>query len=148
MKGFTLIELLIALAIIALIAVVSVVSLSNVNRQEALELETGKVLSLLEKARGETLSGKEGTIFSVHFEEDRAVLFAGSSYSPTAPSNVVQTLHPQVRISAIALTGGGSDVVFAKLTGSTAQSGTIRLSLRANATASSTITIAPTGIAY
>ncbi|MDO8564680.1 MAG: prepilin-type N-terminal cleavage/methylation domain-containing protein [bacterium] len=147
-KGFTLIEIIIAIAIIAALAGISAVSLGTTNRQEALHMEVGKVLSLLEQARAQTVSGKGGNAYGVHFEEDRAVLFSGSVYSASNSANIPQVLHKAVSISAITLVGGGSDVVFKKLTGETAQNGTVRLSVRNNANASSTITIAPTGIAY
>lgn len=148
MHAFSLIELIISIAIVAVISVAGIVSFSNTNREEALQLETGKVLSLLEKARAETLSGKSGIAYGVHFEESRAVLFSGSVYSSTDPRNTAQTLHPEIRISSISLAGGGSNVLFSRLSGATAQSGTVRLSARSNANASSTITIASTGVAY
>lgn len=148
MKGFTLIEILVVLSIAAIIAVVGVVSLSNFNQEAALSVETGKVLSLLSKARSLTLSAKDGAAYGVHFEERKAVLFKGEAYSAGDAGNETQTLQTEVYLSAISLSGGGNDVVFKKLTGGTAQSGTVTLSLIRNESASSTITILGTGVAY
>lgn len=148
MKGFTLIEVLIALAIVAVIAAVGVTSLSNFNAQEALSVETVKVISLLSKARSQTLSAKGGNAYGVHFEERKAVLFKGAVYSASDPNNQTQVLHTEVKISALSLLGGGSEVVFKKLTGGTAQSGTVTLSLARNPSVTKLITIAGTGIAY
>lgn len=148
MKGFTLIEILLALAIVALLAAVGINSFSNFNAQEALQIETDKIVSLLARARSQTLSAKDGRAYGVHFEERTAALFRGGSYHASDAGTVTQTLHSAVQISSIALSGGGSEVVFQKLTGATAQSGTVTLALVRNPGMTQVITIAATGIAY
>ena len=148
MKGFTLIEVLLTFAIIAIISVIGVMSLSNFNKDKALDIEVEKVLSLVTKARSLTLSALDGSAYGVHFEERKAVLFNGASYSAGASTNEIQTLNGEVKISAISLAGGGSDVVFAKLTGATAQSGTITVAEVRNASQTKVITIAAIGVAY
>ena len=147
-KGFTLIDTLIALAIVAVIAVIGVASLSNVNKQDALTAEAEKIITLLTRARSLTLEAKNATVYGVHFETQNAVLFTGSTYTSGSVGNHIQRLNDAVKISSIALIGGGSDVLFQKLTGATSQSGTVRLSVTSNANASTTITIAGTGTAY
>ncbi|MEK7087656.1 MAG: prepilin-type N-terminal cleavage/methylation domain-containing protein [Patescibacteria group bacterium] len=147
-KGFTLLEMLLALGIIAIIAVVSITSLSRVNTDKALSVEADKALSLLARARSATLSAKDGFAYSIHFEERMVVLFKGAGYSSGAQDNISLTLNEEVKISAIALTGGGSDVVFKKLTGATTQNGTVTLASIRDGTKTKVITIEATGIAY
>lgn len=146
-RGFTVIEMLVALLLVAVIAGAGVVSLSNFNKTQALLLERSKLVSLLAKARSLSLAAKDGVRHSVHFEERKAVLFSGDLYSASDPRNEAEALHSEVRISAVSL-GGGSEVVFEKLTGSPRSSGTVTLSLVSNASSTATITIAPTGVAY
>ena len=148
MKGFTLIETLLALGIVAIIAAISVMSLSNFNKDKALSIEVEKVLSLITKARSLTLAAKDDSGYGVHFEERKSVLFKGASYSSSAATNQIQLLNDEVKISAIALTGGATDVVFQKLSGATTQNGTLTLASVRNASQTKMITIAMTGIAY
>lgn len=148
MKGFTLLETLLALGIVAIIAAISVLSLSNFNKDKALTIEVEKVLSLITKARSLSLAAKDDFVYGVHFEERKAVLFTGGSYSASATTNQIQLLNDAVKISAIALTGGGADVVFKKLSGATTQNGTLTLASVRNASQTKVITIAGTGIAY
>lgn len=147
-KGFTIVEVLIVLAIVAVIAAFSVSSLVNFNAEEALIAETEKVLSLLTRARSQTLSAKEASVYGVHFEERKAVLFRGASFSAGAAGNQAQTLNDAVKIASIVLAGGGAEVVFQKLTGAAAQSGTITLASVRTPSDTKVITIAATGVAY
>lgn len=146
--GFTLLEIVIALGVVAIISVFSVSSFLRVNRDRALTTEVEKVLSLVGKARSFTLSAKDGGAYGVHFEQGKVVLFLGPVYTSGSASNETQVLNKEVRISSISLAGGGSDVVFSKLTGKTAQSGTITFSLVSTAGVTKVITIATTGTAY
>lgn len=146
--GFTLMEALITIAIIGIVTAASVSSLSGFNAEQALRAETERIVSLLGKARAQTLAAKDGAAYGVHFEERKAVLFRGSAYSALHAANQPQALNSSVKIASISLAGGGAEVVFQKLTGDTEQSGTVRLSRISDAAASSTVTIAATGVAY
>lgn len=148
MKGFTLIEILFALAVVAFLAGSGAFVFSRMNAAKTLDGETEKTLSLLHEARQLTLSAKDGAAYGVHFEEHKAVLFQGPTYSAAASSNKEYSFVPSVKISAISFAGGGVDAVFKKLTGATEHSGFVRFSLIMDANASSTITIEETGIAY
>ena len=145
MKGFTLIEILITIAIAGIIMLIVTGAFSSATGIKALEKDTGVVLSLLEQARNQTLSAKGALVYGVHFEADKAVLFSGASYSSSDPSNVIEPINPLVQISTIALAGGGSDVIFKRLTGETDQSGTVTFSIVAGQT--KVITIFTTGVA-
>ncbi|HEY4508129.1 MAG TPA: prepilin-type N-terminal cleavage/methylation domain-containing protein [Candidatus Paceibacterota bacterium] len=147
-RGFTLVEVLVSLAVLAIISVIGLNSFSTVNTGKALDIETEKVISLIAKARALTLSAKDGAAYGVHFEERKTVLFKGPTYSAGASGNQEQALNDAVRISAVALTGGGAEVLFAKLTGATAQSGTVALAAVRDASKTRVITIAATGVAY
>lgn len=146
-RGFSLVEMLVVLAIGVIITAVVVGSFSRSTGLQALDKQTTVALSLLEQARDLTLSAKNAAVYGVHFETTKAVLFTGPTYSASASSNVVEPMHYLLQISGISLLGGGNDVVFNRLVGDTAQSGTVTLSLLASTTQSKTITIFSTGIA-
>ena len=148
MKGFTLLEILLALGIVAILSFFGVVSLSNFNKDKALSIETEKVLSLISKARSFTLSGRDESAYGIHFEERKIVLFKGPTYSSEAEGNEAQTLNAEVALSGISLSGGSSEVLFEKLSGTTFQSGTVTLASVRDASRTKTVTIAGTGMAY
>src|SRR3989338_6771694 len=133
-RGFSLVEVIVVLAILAIISAIGVTSLSNLNKSEALTVEAEKVISLITKARSLTLAAKDGSVYGVHFEERKAVLFTGSTYASGASTNQTQLLNDVVKISAVSLAGGGTKVVFKKLTGSTAQFGTVTVASVASST--------------
>ena len=146
-QGFSLIEMLVVLATTIIVATIVVDSFSKTTGPKALDRNIRVALSLIEQARNATLSAKNSSVYGVHFETTKAVMFTGSSYSDSAPSNIVEPMGSVVQISAISLSGGGSNVIFNRLTGETGQSGTVKLSLIASSTQSKTITIFATGLA-
>ncbi|MEK7574893.1 MAG: type II secretion system protein [Patescibacteria group bacterium] len=145
-RGFTLIEMLVVLSIGAILLFMVSGAFSKATYREALDKQTAIIISLLEQARSQTLSTKDDQSYGVHFEATKAVIFSGTTYSASAPSNVVELVNPLVRISTITLAGGVSDILFQRLTGETSQSGTITLSLAASSTQTKTITVFATGL--
>lgn len=146
-KGFTLIEILVVITILVTLSAISVTVFSKFSTSRVLVGSVQTVLSILDEARTLTLASKDGYQYGVHFETAKVVLFKGTIYSSSDPDNDVMVLHTAVEISNITLTGSGSDVVFSRLTGTTGQNGTVRLSLVSDSTSSSTINIQTTGIA-
>ncbi|MDD4989394.1 MAG: prepilin-type N-terminal cleavage/methylation domain-containing protein [Candidatus Pacebacteria bacterium] len=146
-KGFSILEFLVVIAIFAIIASLTFTSFASLRQSKNLDTEALSLLSLLEKARADTLGSQGASQYGVHFETTKAVLFIGAAYVSGNSSNITMTINPLMQISSISLTGGGSDIVFDRLSGKTAQSGTIILSLISTPTSLKTITIGTTGLA-
>ncbi|MFA6393179.1 MAG: prepilin-type N-terminal cleavage/methylation domain-containing protein [Candidatus Paceibacterota bacterium] len=151
-KGLTIIEIILAIAIISVISYIVLFNLSSFRNEQALKNTTIDIVSILNKARENTLSSLNSTNYSVHFETDRAVLFTGAIYSPSLSTNEVTLFSPSVNIPAtggINISGGGNDITFARLTGEVIN-GTIDSSivveLVSDATKQKTITINKTGV--
>lgn len=145
-RGFTTIEIVIVLVIAAIIFTIAVSVFSRFNKNQALGGSADDVASVLVQARSQTLSGKDYYAYGVHFENDRVVLFRGESYDPSTTTNKEVRLSVLSTIVDISLAGGGSDVLFQKQTGATNESGTIVVALSDDTSASTTITISPTGV--
>lgn len=128
--GFTLIETLVAIAVLAILAVIMLGGLSSFQKSGELGRAMDMVAGTLRDARGRTLASKNNTQYGVHFDSDKAVLFVGASYAAGTPSNEETVLPFRVEISAIALGGGGDDVVFQRLSGEAAPTGTITLRVK------------------
>lgn len=145
-KGFSLLELLITILILGIILTIVMTSLSGTNSNQALLKSTTEVLSVLDEARSMTLSAIDNSQYGVHIEADRVVRFKGSSYSAVSIDNRETLLNPLVGIRNITLTGGGVNVIFNRLTGTTAQPGTLEVYLKASTTNYKKISVQSTGV--
>ena len=145
-RGFTLIESLVVLGILAILATVSSSGFNSFTNKQILDKEAGFIVSRLAEARSLSISSKDGSAYGVKFESDRTTLFKGTSYTIADPNNVTIDLNRSVELSAINLSGGGSEVVFDRLKGTTAQDGSLTLRLLASTTQIKTILIYKTGL--
>lgn len=147
-KGISVIEILIAVSIIAIISAIVVPSLSKFHNQQVIKNTAEDVISLLNEARNSTISSKDSNTYGVQFQSDRVILFSGSSFSDS-PSNKQINFDSSVTIPAIggiSLNGGGSNVVFDRITGDTANYGTIIIKLISDNTQQKIININKIGI--
>ncbi len=146
-NGFSVIEVMIAVAVVGILAALGFSHLTAANERKALALDVEKVLSVLATARGQTLAGKEGFSYGVHFEDRKIVLFRGTIYNAGEVTNKIYSFADGVHLASTALVGGGAEVMFNKLTGTTEQSGTLTIALLRDATLTKVVTVFATGIA-
>lgn len=125
--GVTLIELIVALAVIFVLLAISLGLYAVFRPQNDLAADARNLEGFLRLARSNTLASKEASAFGVHFESGQAVLFPGNIYNPLEPENIIWEVSPRNEISAITLAGGGTDVIFKRLEGTTDQFGSVTL---------------------
>ena len=140
------VEVLVSLAIAMVAVGIVFVSLSNLNKRKALDGSVGTVVSVLHEARALTLSSSGASTYGVYFGEGQVVLFKGAVYATSTATNVVSLVHPLTAIRNVLLAASSTSVVFNRLTGATAQPGTLTVSLKENPLEYRTITISSTGI--
>ncbi len=143
-QGFTLIEILITLTIAVILIAATIAGINLLPKQVTLDSNAQNVLSVLRLARSQTLSSKGATNYGVHFETSKYVLFSGDTYVAGTSTNKEYTL-TGVTIGSISLTGSGSEVVFDRVRGTTSEDGTVTLTLTADTSKISTLTINPSG---
>lgn len=144
-SGFTLVEMLVAIGILTVVASIGVYFFASLYKKEALEKDTASLVALINQARMLSVSSKDASAFGVHLQNDKAVLFEGFSYVSGGANEKTSGFSGKVQVSSYALAGGGSDIVFDRLTGNTSNSGTIVLSLK-DGSASTTVTVLQTGV--
>ncbi len=144
--GITAIETLTAIAILVVILAITVVSLTLFQQERDLDGATEGLASTLEQARSQTLASQNQTVYGVHLEAGRYVLFEGAAYVAGAATNQAFTLPSSIELSDWAFAGGGADVVFERLTGKTSQPGSATLRIRNRPTRTKVVTILATGI--
>lgn len=140
-KGFSLIEVVISLAVMIILISIMITLGRSFNNTENLE-NSGKIIEeKISLAKARSLGALNDTNYGVHFEVNRLVIFAGSTYVNGAPANEVFTLPDNISINSISLAGGGQDMVFGRLTGTTANFGTIGIQVTSDASKFKQITI-------
>lgn len=147
MKGFSLLEIIGAFAVLLVITAIVVGGFLRFKRGSELTLVKEHALSQLREAKTRTLASRDNAAWGARFEIDRVILFK-ETYSAGDPKNETVMMPNAVEISAVALNGGGSDVIFKRLTGETDQYGTITMRLKAEPTKTRAITITSTGNFY
>ncbi len=143
-NGFTLIELLVSIAIIAILAALTIASFTTLNKQVSIDSTTQNILSVLRRARSQTVASENQSSYGVHFETSKYVLFKGTDYVVGDSSNKEYNLSDS-QITAITLAGNETDVVFDRIRGTTSQNGTIKLELNTDSNRTSTIVIDSSG---
>lgn len=146
-SGVTFIEVVIVITIILIVSSIVVMGLSKFRNEQALKNTTVDIVSILNKARQNTLSSINSTNYGVHFDTDKMVLFTGPAYFIGVATNEPSVFSTAVSIPTVGglNIGGGSDVVFERLTGETV-GGTIHIELISDPTKQKTITIDKTGL--
>lgn len=144
-SGFTLVELFISLAIIAVLSIVVSTMFIDFRKNQALDKDTDTIVETLRQARNQTLSSKNASAYGVHITSTKVILFTGTSYVFGAATNSEFNLNSTDSILTISLNGGGSDVIFNRLTGETSQNGTIVVN-SVGLSRSKTVTIYKTGL--
>lgn len=145
-KGFSLIEIIAVLAIGGILVSVVLFSFSSFRNSKIIDVSADQVLSVINEARVKSVSSEDYSRFGVHFEVGKAVFFKGDSYSGQNSANVEMELSPLAEISDIYFNGGGSDIVFQKLTGKTGNYGSLRVRLKSDNSKYKTISVKSTGI--
>ena len=147
MKGFSLLEFIGMFAIILVITAIVAGGFLGFKRSSELTLAKEHALSQLREAKTRTLASHDNAAWGAHFEIDRVILFKGT-YSAEAAENETTILPASVETSAVALVGGGNDVIFKRLTGETDQTGVITLRLKNDTAKTRITTIESTGNFY
>ena len=147
-SGVTVVELLVALAILAIITGIAVSSFGGFRRQKVLDNSAGEVASLLREARALTLASRDGAAWGVHFETSNVTLFRAPTFASGAANNKAVTLDAAVTLATTSITGGGSDIIFKKLSGETNNVATTTLSRTDDPTIARIVTVSTTGIIH
>lgn len=145
-KGFTILELLIVVSIIAVLATIITLSFSSFRNSSALQTASENAISVLNKARSNTIASKDGYQYGVHFDTNSLTIFRGGSFTSGDSNNEVYALDMAIQVSATSFVGGGADVIFQKFTGKTDQYGMATLQVISEPAKVVVISIEQTGV--
>ncbi len=143
--GFTLIETLIGVTIIVVISTIVAMQVSSFAKKQKIDNSVDESIALLNEARSRTLSADGGNQYGVRVGSSSLELFTGSTYSSASTNKIVAL--PSGITTVVSIAGGGTDVVFARMTGDTNQYGTIVIKDSTTTVGQKTITLSKTGVA-
>ena len=126
-NGFTFVELVTVIAIISILMTIGIPSYRVYQKRIELDQQAEQIISILRQAQNQSMTLLHNQNFGVHFEEDKFVLFEGEIYSSSDSDNMTYSLPSTLQIYDISLAGGGQDVVFSKLRGTTGQEGSLKV---------------------
>jgi prepilin-type N-terminal cleavage/methylation domain-containing protein len=141
--GFTLVEALLSMAIIGILAALSAPIYASFQTRNDVDTNTQTVAELLRRANTYARSVKNDNAWGVHVNGATATLFEGTSYAARDTTSDETTIMPS-NLTASGLT----EVVFAKASGLTSNTGTITITA-ANTNDTKAITVNAKGmVAY
>lgn len=142
----TLIEIVLVVAIVGILVAVILWPFASFRDEKLLDGAAEEMMALLNEARQRTLSSDGASVYGVYFEDDKMTLFKGAAFPGTGdPDNKEASLANRLTISTISLTGGGSVLIFKRLTGATSENGSITLSLASDSSRQRIVTVSPAG---
>jgi len=145
--GFTLLETLISISVLVLISSLALVSFINSRDVREVAVFGQDVMSVLRLAQSKALGGEDNSAWGIHLEQGQSVLFRGTSYAG-APFTQSFPVPARLEITNIVLAGGGSDVIFKRITGYTDQAGSFDVRVRSATAVFFSVSIDGSGKVY
>lgn len=116
------VEVLVVIAIITLLVTVSTAGFSSFRSHENLKIAQSGVLEGIRRAQSSARDGKGDSAWGINFASNTITVFKGTSYAGRDTA-----FDQPLSMPAGVVLSGLTEVVFAKLTGTTANAGTITL---------------------
>lgn len=143
-RGVAAVELLIVIAVLGIIFFVVLPQFSKARELQTLKNAVNDILFSLDKARSQTLSSLNASEYGVHFQFDGVIIFKGANFSSLAEDNETINITSPATISDIAISGGGADIYFNRLSGAPSVTGAVTVS---TPSFSKIITVSAVGVA-
>lgn len=129
-KAFSLVELILVIAILGILAGVFFFSFSSLLIKTELDTKSIEVRNLLRTAQNQAAARWNDSRWGVYFDipASQATLFAGPSFAARNQQfDTLLALPLSVKINALIINGGGTEVVFRRGSGETTQFGSVTL---------------------
>lgn len=149
-KGVTLTELLVVLGILIFILGLTIPAFRFFQHESALLISAEEIINILRLAQNKTLASEGESSWGVYFatatQPHQYTLFKGNNYISRVTSfDELRNISDKVEIYEINFSGGGSEVVFKRVSGNTNQSGWLSIRLKDDVSKNRKIVIQPSG---
>jgi len=144
-QGFTLIEFMTVFFVFLILTTIVFAGYRLFEKRTELKISAQRVSSTLKLAQSKTLASEDASQYGIRFETNQYVLFKGDTYTLGSIENKIYSLPQIVEIYSIDLAGGAQDVVFERISGKTAQNGSVSLRIVSQPAEIKTVTITSSG---
>ncbi len=146
-KGMSIIEVLVVIAVLGILVLIVLPQFSTIKENQVFKNAVSDTLSTLNKAHSRTLASVDSSVYGVHFQSDKVIIFKGMVFSEAASDNEEINIVNPASITNVTLngvSGNSGEMYFNRLSGTPNKIGTITIS---TPNYSKIITIFATGIA-
>lgn len=149
-RGFTLVEILVIIAITVILIGLAIPSYRFFQKESDLTNNTEEIINTLRLAQNKTLASEGASQYGVYFDQttspNQYTLFKGADYALRDSSfDEIHNLPKSVEISEVNLNGGGSEIIFDRISGTTSQFGYLSIRLVDDPTKIRTIYVVNSG---
>ncbi len=149
-NGFTLLELLLIVGIIVLMVALAIPVFRSFQETAGLNNTAEEIVNALRLSQNKTLASQAGSSWGVYFNDvgspQNYILFQGASFSSREPtSDKVYQLSKRIEFSLVSIVGGGKEIVFNKVSGTTSKSGQVTLRLKSDQSKVKTVYVDDSG---
>ncbi len=135
MRGFTLVEILVIIGIMVILVAFAIPSYRFFQRESDLNNSAEEIINTLRLAQSKTLASEGASQYGVYFDQTisphQYTLFKGTGYTLRDSSfDEIHKLPESIEIFAINLNGGGSEVIFDRILGTTSHFGSLSIRLK------------------
>lgn len=117
-NGFVLVELIVVMGIVLLLSGFVIFSLINTKKNVSVDSSADAIISDIKSQQTKAMQGigeQSGQAYGVYIDSEEYILFDGTSYSPSDPSNFTVALEPGIIITNI--TFPASSIIFSSKSG-------------------------------
>jgi prepilin-type N-terminal cleavage/methylation domain-containing protein len=122
-KGFSLIETVVVLVIFGILLTLATYWYQSAKTSAALKTASDGMLSSLEKAHADAVTGKNGTGAGVYVASTSYTFFNGDIYNASSSANTSYSVD-----SSLSISNTTSTILFSRLTGSISSTATVTIS--------------------
>ncbi|MDZ4299806.1 MAG: type II secretion system protein [Candidatus Sungbacteria bacterium] len=145
--AFTLVEMLVVIAIMIMIGVLGLGVFSASRDRRDLTTSGQSAISVLRLAQSHALAGTDNEVWGVRLGQGVLTLFRGTTFAGSTDTQDF-ALPSSVELVNVNLSGGGIDVVFNRIVGTTATFGTFEVRVRSSPASRVIVTIDGSGKVY
>src|SRR4030042_2675322 len=150
MRSFPLKKILIIIAITVILIGLTIPAYRFFQKESDLISDAEEIINNLRLTQNKTLASEGASQYGVYFDQytspHQYTLFKGNNYALRDSSfDEIHKLSDSVEISGINLSGGGSETIFDRISGTTSQFGELTIRLKNDATKTKTVYIANSG---
>jgi prepilin-type N-terminal cleavage/methylation domain-containing protein len=146
LSGFSVIELLVVISLISMFTAGSLILFRSSARIAKLDAAVDDARETFRITRQQSVAEVNGSAFGVHINSSQFVIFEGNEYSIESGTNRAVKIHDDIEIANVSLEGGGRDVMFDRVNGTTSQYGTFDIRVVAYPNESRTLRVDSSGM--